>query len=305
MALPVSTVFQLASRDYKNGYFRGPDLLFWWTLRDIKRGFCAHSFHVLWLKGAFLCTCSLVALPVSTVFQLASRDYKNGYFRGPDLLFWWTLRDIKRGFCAHSFHPLLWKGLFYALARWWPCQCRLCFSWLAETIKTDILEVLICFVDGLWETSNVVFVPIHFIYYCEWGFLCTCSLVALPVSTVFQLASRDYKNGYFRGPDLLCWWTLRDIKRGFCAHSFHLLLWKGLFYALARWWPCQCRLCFSWPAETIKTDIFEVLICFVDGLWEISNVVFVLIHFIYYCEWGFFMHLLVGGPASVDCVSVG
>ena len=37
----------------------------------------------------------------------------------------------------------------------------------------------------------------------------------------------------------------------------------------------------SWPAKTIETDIFEVLICFFDALWETSNMVFVLIHFIY------------------------
>ena len=57
--------------------------------------------------------------------------------------------------------------------------------------------------DEIRETSNMVFVLIHLMCYCEWDFLCTCSLVALPVSTVSQLASQDYRNGYFRGPDLI------------------------------------------------------------------------------------------------------
>ena len=116
------------------------------------------------------------------------------------------------------------------------------------------------------------------------AFLCTCSLVALPVSTVFQLASRDYKNGSFRGPDLLCWWTLRDIKRGFCAHSFHLLLWKGLFYALARWCPRQCRLFLSWPAKTLKTSIFQVV------LWLFDERLFVTIFVREHTEKTFLLH---------------
>ena len=42
-----------------------------------------------------------------------------------------------------------------------------------------------------------------------------------------------------------------------------------------------------------------------DGIREKSKMVFVLIHLMCYCEWGFFMHLLVGSPVSVDCFSVG
>ena len=50
------------------------------------------------------------------------------------------------------------------------------------------------------KQSTLVFMIIFFMYYCEWG---TSSMVALPVLTVFQLASQDYKTGCFRGPDLL------------------------------------------------------------------------------------------------------
>ena len=121
------------------------------------------------------------------------------------------------------------NGVFYAPDCWYLCQCRLFFSWPAKIIKTNILEVLVGFFDGLPETFNMVFDLIQFLQYCEWGFLCTCSLVVLPVSTVFQLASQDYE----------------------------------------------------------KTDIFEVLICFFDGLPETSNMVFDIIHFMQYCEWGF------------------
>ena len=102
------------------------------------------------------------------------------------------------------------NGAFNAPARWQPCQCRLFFSWPAKITKTDIFEVLICFFDALREASIMVFVLIRFTYYCEWGFLRTCSLASLPVSTVFRLASRDYENGYFRGPELL---LLMDFER--------------------------------------------------------------------------------------------
>ena len=154
-------------------------------------------------EWSFLCTCLLVALPVSTVFQLASRDYKNGHFRGPDLL---SLMDFEKHATWFLFPFISYitvNGVFYAPDCWYLCQCRLFFSWPAKIIKTNILEVLVGFFDGLPETFNMVFDLIQFLQYCEWGFLCTCSLVALPVSTVFQLASQDCKNGYFRGPDLL------------------------------------------------------------------------------------------------------
>ena len=67
----------------------------------------------------------------------------------------------------------------------------------------------------------------------------------------------------------------------------------------------MCRLFFSLRAKTIESDIFDVLICFFDGLRETSNMVFDLIHLMYYCEWCFFMQVLVGSPASVDCFSFG
>ena len=53
--------------------------------------------------------------------------------------------------------------------------------------------------DGLRETSNIVIVLIQLMFHSEWGFFSTWTLVALPVSPVFQLASQDYKNGYSRG----------------------------------------------------------------------------------------------------------
>ena len=47
-------------------------------------------------------------------------------------------------------------------------------------------------------------------------------------------------------------------------------MWMGLFDAPARWWPCQCRLYFSWPAETIKTGFSLVLIWFSEGPQQLS-----------------------------------
>ena len=50
---------------------------------------------------------------------------------------------------------------------------------------------------ALSSVDHDSFVLIHFMYYCERGFLCTCSLVALPVSTVFQLANQDFQKLVF------------------------------------------------------------------------------------------------------------
>ena len=40
------------------------------------------------------------------------------------------------------------------------------------------------------------------------------------------------------------------------------------------------------------------------SLLTTSNMVFVLVHLMCFCEWCFFMHPLVGSPGSVDCFSV-
>ena len=46
-------------------------------------------------------------------------------------------------------------------------------------------------------------------------------------------------------------------------HLMYYCEW-GLFYAPARWWPCQCRLFLSWSAKIIKTNIFDVVLWLLD-----------------------------------------
>ena len=124
------------------------------------------------------------------------------------------------------------------------------------------MEVLVGFFDGLPETFNMVFDLIHFLQYCEWSFLCTCSLVALPVSTVFQLASQEYKNGYFEV--LIAFFDGLPETSNMVFDLIHFLQYCELGFL------CTCSLV-ALPVSTVfqlasqdyeKTDIFEVLICF-------------------------------------------